>query len=72
MEFNLKELQSILKILRTNIHTKYTKVLVGSHLFLEKRFRDKMIDEETKKPLADFLAKGFEDGIEFVRSVNKQ
>ena len=72
MEFNLEELRSILKILRTNNHTKYTKVLVGSHLFLEKRFRDKMIDEETNKPLADFLAKDFEDGIEFVRSVNKQ
>ena len=71
MEFNLKELQSILKILRTNIHTKYTKVLVGSHLFLEKRFRDKMIDEETNKPLADFLAKSFEEGIGYVRTIKK-
>jgi MerR family transcriptional regulator, light-induced transcriptional regulator len=72
MEFNLEELCSILKILRTNIHTRDTTVLVGSHLFQEKRFRDKMIDEETNQPLADFLAKSLEDGIEFVRSIEKE
>jgi len=71
MEFNLEELRSILKILRTNIHTKNMIVLAGSQLFVNKRFRDKMIDEETNKPLADFLSKSFEDGIEFVRSIKK-
>lgn len=69
MEFNLEELRSVLKILRTNIHTKDTTVLVGSQLFLNKRFRDKMIDEETNEPLADFLAKSFDEGIEFVRGI---
>lgn len=72
MEFNLEELRSILKILGTNIHTKDTIVLVGSHLFQDKRFRDKMIDDETHRPLANFLARGFDDGIEFVRSIKKR
>ena len=72
MEFNLDELCSILKILRTNIHTKDTTVLVGSQLFHAKSFREKMIDEETDKQLADFLAMGFEDGMEFVRTIGKK
>ncbi len=69
MEFNLEELRSILKILRTNIHTKDTIVLVGSQLFQDKHFRDRMIDEETHESLANFLARGFDDGMEFVRSI---
>ncbi len=72
MEFNLEDLKSILKILRTNIHTKDTMVLVGSQLFLDKRFIDLMIDEKTNTPLADFLAKNFDDGMEFVRKVGKR
>ena len=72
MVFNLEELRSVLKILRTNIHTKSTIVLVGSQLFQDKRFRDRMIDEETRMPLANFLARSFDDGIEFVRSIKKE
>ncbi len=71
MEFNLKELKNILKILRTNINTKNSLILVGSRLFTSKRVRDLMIDEETTKPLADFLAKNFDEGIEFVQTAEK-
>ncbi len=72
MEFNLRELKSILKILRTNIHTKDSTVIVGSQLFRLKRFRDQMVDTETAKPLADFLAKNLSEGIEFVRSSREE
>jgi len=68
MEFNLKELKNILKILGTNINTKNSLILVGSRLFTSKRVRDFMMDEETTKPLADFLAKNFDEGIEFVQT----
>jgi len=71
MEFNLKELKTILKILRTNINTKNSLILVGSRLFTSKRVRDLMTDEETSKPLADFLAKNFDEGIEFVRTAKR-
>jgi MerR family transcriptional regulator, light-induced transcriptional regulator len=71
MEFNLKELKNILKILRTNINTKNSLILVGSRLFTSKRVRELMTDEETTKPLADFLAKNFDEGIEFVRTARK-
>jgi MerR family transcriptional regulator, light-induced transcriptional regulator len=71
MEFNLKELKNILKILRTNINTKNSLILVGSRLFTSKRVRDLMTDEETTRPLADFLAKNFNEGIEFVRTAKK-
>ncbi|MCL4518372.1 MAG: cobalamin B12-binding domain-containing protein, partial [Thaumarchaeota archaeon] len=72
MEFNIEDLKSILKILRTNIHTRDSIVVVGSQLFLHKGVTDQIIDEETKKPLADFLAKNFHDGIQFVQSITRQ
>lgn len=71
MDFNLKEFKNILKILRTNIYTKDSIILVGSRLFTSKRVRDLMIDEETSKPLADFLAKNFDEGIEFLRAAKR-
>lgn len=69
MEFNIDDLKSILKILRTNIYTKNTKILIGSQLFLQQRFVDQMIDAETKVPLADFLAMNFDSGMEFVKGI---
>jgi methanogenic corrinoid protein MtbC1 len=71
MEFNLKELKNILKIIRTNINSKDSLILVGSRLFTSKRARDFMIDEETTRPLADFLAKNFDEGLEFIRGLKK-
>jgi methanogenic corrinoid protein MtbC1 len=69
MDFNIDDLKSMLKVLRTNIHTKNMKILVGSQLFQQQRFAVQMIDDETKEPLADFLAKDFDLGIEFVRKI---
>jgi methanogenic corrinoid protein MtbC1 len=71
MEFNLEELASILKILRTNINTAGSVIIVGSQLFSEQRYIDKMTDQETGRPLADFFAKDFEDGLEFIRNNKK-
>jgi len=71
MDFNLNELKNILKILRTNINTKNSLILVGSRLFGSKRVRDLMNDEETTKPLADFLAKNFDEGIDFLSNAKK-
>lgn len=66
MEFNLQEIARILKTLRTNANTRESVIVVGSPLFSEKRFIDKVTDEGTGKPLADLLAKNFMDGLEFI------
>lgn len=65
MEFNIDDLKSILKILKTNIHTRNMRILIGSPLFTRKSFAEKVIDDETKKPLADYLAKDFDSGVEY-------
>jgi methanogenic corrinoid protein MtbC1 len=69
MEFNIEELKSILKILKTNVQTRNVKILVGSHLFDRSNFVEKFTDEETKQSLADYLAKDFDSGIEYVRNI---
>jgi methanogenic corrinoid protein MtbC1 len=67
MGFNLPELQSLLKILRTNIWTKNSKIIIGSTLFKQKKVGDALIDKETGVYLADLLATNFEQGLKFIR-----
>jgi len=69
MGFNLIELRSVLKILRTNVLTSNSKTVVGSQLFKTKKNRDSLIDEETRLPLADMLASSFEQGLKFIQSI---
>lgn len=69
MEFNIEDLVSVLKILRTNINTRDSIILVGSQLFLDERVTDQIIDRETQEPLADFLAKTFDDGMQFIQGI---
>ena len=69
MEFNVDDLKGILKILRTNIRTRKTKIVVGSQLFQQESYVDRMIDDETKEPLADCLAKDFDSGIDYARRI---
>lgn len=67
MEFNVEELARILKTLRTNANTRDAIIVVGSRLFSAKSFIDKMTDKETGRPLADFIAKDFTEGLKFIR-----
>ena len=69
MGFNLGELRNVLKILRTNVLTNSSKIVVGSQLFKNKKNRDALVDEETRLPLADMLASSFEQGLKFIQSI---
>jgi MerR family transcriptional regulator, light-induced transcriptional regulator len=66
MKFNLAELQSILKILRTNILTRGSKLVIGSQLFKAKRNRNLLVDNETGLPLADYVALDFAGALSFI------
>jgi methanogenic corrinoid protein MtbC1 len=68
MKSNLEELTGALQKLRANPITAESTIVVGSPLFSDKGLVDKMTDRKTGKPLADFMAKNFGDGLEFIRS----
>jgi methanogenic corrinoid protein MtbC1 len=68
MKSNLEELTSALQKLRAHPSTAESTIVVGSPLFSDRSLADKMTDKKTGKPMADFLAKNFGDGLEFVRS----
>jgi len=68
MKSNLEELKNALQKLRANPSTAESTIVVGSPLFSDQNLVDKMTDQESGRPVADFLAKDFDDGLEFIRS----